>query len=149
MSDTPDPGQPETIVAFDFGLRRIGLAVGQQVTGSANPLGVAANSDSGPDWQRIGAILEEWCPDRLIVGLPGHGDGSPSDISEKVTQFIGELGRFRLPVDAVDERYSSVEARASLKHERSMGMRGRISKEAVDERAAVLIAERWLAGQPE
>lgn len=141
------PGTPETIIAFDFGLRRIGVAVGQQVTNSASPLETVSNSDSGPDWQRISTIVREWRPQRLIVGMPMHADGSPSEIGNTVRAFIDELRRFELPIEAVDERYSSIEAQAALKSQREEGLRGRISKEAIDSAAATFIAERWLKNE--
>lgn len=144
MPDTPDTNHPETIVAFDFGLRRIGVAVGQNITASANPIAVISNSDTGPDWQAISAILSEWRPARLIVGMPLHKDGSPSEMVKHINQFIGELKRFSRPVETVDESYSSLEASELLKSERTLGLRGRINKEAIDSVAAMLIAERWL-----
>jgi len=137
-------GTPETIIAFDFGLRRIGVAVGQQVTYSASPLAVIANGENGPDWQKIDKLVSEWQPDRLIVGMPAHADGSPSEMGDVVNGFIGDLGRFELPVDAVDERYTSVEVEAILRSQRAAGLKGRISKEMIDSGAAMLIAERWL-----
>ena len=141
------PGTPETIISFDFGLRRIGVAVGQQVTLSANPLETVANGANGPDWHRISDIVREWRPDRLVVGMPRHADGSPSEMSDPVRRFIEELGRFELPVEEVDERYSSVEAEAILKTRRAEGIGGRISKEMIDSAAATLIAERWLKNE--
>ena len=139
------PATPETILAFDFGLRRIGAAVGQQVTASANPLAVITNGESGPDWVAIDALVREWQPARIIVGMPAHADGSPSEISKYVNEFISELGRFERPVETEDERYSSLEAEELLKSERAAGLRGRIRKEMIDSAAATLIAERWLA----
>ena len=144
MSGTPEPNPPETVVAFDFGLRRIGVAVGQAVTASANPVAAVRNSDAGPDWQAIAIIVTEWRPSRLIVGMPLHEDGSPSEMGEHIKRFIGALQRFELPVEQVDERYSSLEAGEVLKSERALGLRGRISKEEIDSVAAALIAERWL-----
>ncbi len=141
MPGTPDT--PETIVAFDFGLRRIGVAVGQDVTASANPIAAVRNSASGPDWQAISAIVSEWRPARLIVGLPMLEDGSPSEMSGHIKRFVCELGRFDLPVEQIDERYSSLEANELLKSERALGLRRRINKEAIDSVAAALIAERW------
>jgi putative Holliday junction resolvase len=141
------PGTPETIVAFDFGLRRIGVAVGQQVTHSANPLETIVNCADGPDWERISEIVREWRPDRLIVGMPRHADGSPSEMGDRVRLFVDELGRFDLPVEEVDERYSSVEAGAILKARRAEGIGRRISKEMIDSAAATLIAERWLKNE--
>ena len=142
MPGTPD--SPETIVAFDFGLRRIGVAVGQDVTDSANPVAAIRNSDSGPDWQAIAGIVGEWRPSRLVVGMPLHEDGSPSEMAAHIKAFVAELERFGLPVEQIDERYSSLEAGALLKSERALGLRGRISREEIDSVAAALIAERWL-----
>ena len=138
------PGTPETILAFDFGSRRIGLAVGQQVTESANPRGVVANGDNGPDWDKIEAIVREWRPARLIVGLPLHKDGSDSETTTLVRSFANDLLRFGLTVESVDERYTSVEAQSLLKNARAHGSRGRIRKDMIDSAAATLIAERWL-----
>ena len=134
-----------TILALDFGLRRIGVAVGQSVTGSASPLGVVANRESGADHDAIAALIREWRPTRLVVGMPWHADGSASDIQVPVRAFIDELERHGLPVDTVDERYTSVEAERVLKAARAAGTRGRITKEDIDSAAAVFIAERYLA----
>lgn len=136
---------PETVLAFDFGLRRIGVAVGQTVTGSASPLGIVRNRDAGVDLERIAALIEEWQPAKLIVGLPLNADGSDSDMLDVVTAFIETLSAFALPVETVDERYTSVEAERRLKAARAAGTRGRLSKADVDAAAAVLIAERYLA----
>ena len=138
------PATPETILAFDFGLRRIGVAVGQQVTASANPLGVIHNSENGPDWTAIGELIREWQPARIIVGMPACADGSPAEISKNVEGFINELARFDRPIETEDERYSSLEAGELLKSERALRLRGRIKKGMIDSAAATLIAERWL-----
>ncbi len=145
MPDTPESPGPETILAFDFGRRRIGVAVGQTVTASASPLGIVSNNDAGPDQERIAALIDEWRPARLIVGMPAHADGSASDMQSYINVFIEMLGSFDLPVNTVDERYTSVEAEATLKSARAAGTRGRISRESIDSAAAVLIAERYLA----
>jgi len=149
MPDTPDSGQaiPETILAFDFGLRRIGVAVGQSVTASASPLGVVANSDRGPDFAAISTLIDEWRPSRLIVGLPMHADSQPGEMQAHVEEFVRDLWRYRIKVDTVDERYTSLEAEEALKNARASGSRGRISKEAIDSAAAVFIAERFLTGR--
>lgn len=139
--------QPRTILAFDYGQRRIGVAVGQDVTGSASPIGVVANRDTGVDHEKIAALLAEWRPTQLVVGMPAHADGSPSDIQEFVAGFIEELEPYGLPVETVDERYTSVEAERVLKDARKAGTRGRISKEQIDSAAAVFIAERYLASE--
>ena len=136
---------PATILAFDFGLRRIGVAVGQSITGSASPLGVVANRETGVDQDAIAALIREWRPGLLVVGMPAHSDGSPSELQAPVEAFIEELARYELPVETVDERYTSVEAERVLKEARAGGSRGRISKEDIDSAAAVFIAERYLA----
>ena len=138
------PDTPETILAFDYGARRIGVAVGQQITSSASPLTVIANGARSSVWTTIAKLIDEWRPARLIVGMPSNADGTPAAIGATVTGFMRELERFSLPIDAVDERYTSIEAEALLKAQRQTGQQGRISKEKIDSAAAVLIAERWL-----
>lgn len=146
MPDTPDPAtRPLTLLAFDFGLRRVGVAVGQQVTGSASPVGTALSRDSGPDWALIGRWIGEWRPQLLVVGMPWHADGSQSDMSNAAADFAEALERFGLPVETVDERYTSLEAGEQLRLARAERRRGRIRKGDVDAAAAVMIAERWLA----
>ena len=138
---------PRTILAFDFGLRRIGVAVGQDVTGSASPLGVVANRESGVDHAAIAALVREWRPTTLVVGMPAHADGSPSEMQAPVEAFMKELERYDLPVVAIDERHTSVEAERVLKEARAGGSRGRIRKEDIDSAAAVFIAERYLTSE--
>jgi putative Holliday junction resolvase len=149
MPDTPEAGRPETVLAFDFGLRRIGLAVGQDITMSASPVGTVANSARGPDHREIRRQIREWRPTKLVVGLPLQANGSPSKMQHKVDAFIKELGRYRLPIVTVDERYTSREAEAALKRARAAGRRGQTTKAAIDSAAAVLIAERYLTSRPE
>ncbi len=144
MPDTPDRSRAETILAFDFGLRRIGVAVGQSVTASASPLGVVSNGNTGPDQNRIAAFINEWQPARLIVGMPAHADGSPSEMQSHVRRFIETLEDYKLPINTVDERYTSIEAESTLKNARAAGTRGRITKASIDSAAAVIIAERYL-----
>ncbi len=136
---------PRTIIAFDFGLSRIGVAVGQDITGSASPLGVVANNNGQVDFDAIDHLVREWQPDTLVVGLPLSADGSDSPMLAPVRGFIRRLGRYSLPVETADERYSSREAERALKDARADGRRGRIEKADVDATAAVLIAERYLA----
>ena len=147
MLATPELTAPRTILCFDFGLRRIGVAVGQDVTGSASPLGIVANRDDGVDHERIARLIEEWQPTALVVGMPAHADNSPSEMQTQVEAFVDELARYELPVATVDERYTSVEAERVLKEARAAGRRGRISKEAIDSAAAVFIAERYLSSR--
>ena len=144
---TPNLSQPKTILAFDFGLRRIGVAIGQDVTGSGSPLGVVNNRNEGVDHAAIAAIIKEWRPTGIVVGMPSHIDGSPSEMQKPVESFIKELRRYELDIDTVDERYTSVEAEQALKSARAAGRRGRISKEMIDSAAAVFIAERYLSSE--
>ena len=105
------------------------------------------NRETGADHGKIAAFLAEWQPTQLVVGMPAHADGSRSDVQDHVDAFIKELEVYGLPVETVDERYTSVEAERVLKDARKAGTRGRISKEQVDSAAAVFIAERYLASR--
>ncbi len=141
-------GKPLTALGFDFGLRRIGVAVGSTLTGSARGLAVVEHGDKAPDWIAIAALIDEWHPDLVVVGVPYNMDGSPSDLTPRAERFARQLaGRLGLRVETVDERLSSREAEASLKAERRDGRRSRpVDAGAVDMRAAAIILERWLAG---
>lgn len=138
---------PDTILAFDYGLRRIGVAVGQDVTSSASPVGIVKNGDNGVDHDRIRALISEWHPTLLVVGMPAHADGTSGSMTAAVEAFIGELAQHGLPIRTIDERYSSLEAGEALKSARRNGSRGRITKPEIDAAAAVVIAERYLAGR--
>ncbi len=148
MPGTPDSHlRPETVLAFDFGLRRIGVAVGQQVTQSASALDTVSNGAGGPDWARIDHLIKEWQPSRLIVGMPQTADGKPPALLEPIREFCVCLSRYQRPIETVDERYSSQAASEQLIAARRDGRRKRISKGEIDAAAAACIAERWLAGK--
>lgn len=148
MPATPEaPTSSLTLLSFDFGRRRIGVAVGQRITESASPVGTAGNND-GPDWRQIGRWIAEWQPDALVVGMPFNADGSRPALADDVDAFIDALARFELPIYQIDERYSSLEAEEKLRDARAAGARGRIRKASVDAAAAVLIAERWMREAP-
>ncbi len=135
------------MLAFDFGLRRIGVAIGQDITGSASPVGVIRNSENGIDFEAISALFEEWQPTEIVVGMPTHADGSRSEMQDHVDAFIEELARYEVAVHTVDERYTSTEAERLLKNARASGSIGRISKSMIDSAAAVFIAERYLSSR--
>ena len=97
------------------------------------------------DHEQIRAIIAEWHPTRLVVGMPTHADGSPGAMTAAVEVFIDELAQYELPISTIDERYSSLEAEQALINARKQGSRGRISKQDIDAAAAVFIAERYLA----
>lgn len=134
------PEQQLTVLGFDFGLKRIGVAVGNALLGSATPLTVLPAHDGAPDWSRIHALREEWQPDRLLVGLPLNMDGSESDLSARARRFANRLnGRLGLPVELVDERLTSFAARGEL-----LAGGQRRGKPPLDALAASLIVESWL-----
>lgn len=147
MPATPDSPLAETVLAFDFGLRRIGIAVGQRITGTASAVATVANRADGPDWGRIDELVREWQPQRLIVGLPSTADGKPGPLAAHIEDFCTALGRYSLPLETVDERLSSREAGDRLRASRQQGARRRLSRGTVDAAAAAVIAERWLAAQ--
>lgn len=128
-ADPPDP--PRSFLAFDFGLKRVGVASGNSLTGTAQPLRtVAAEGDAR--FLLIGKLIEEWRPDALVVGVPFHPDGAEHENTVRARRFARQLqGRFRLPVHEVDERYTTTEARAA-------GARD------ADAAAACLILEQFL-----
>jgi putative Holliday junction resolvase len=142
-------GAPHSVIAFDFGLKRIGIAAGDTLTCTAAPRPAAAVTRTGPDWARIGLELAALHPKLVIVGAPYNVDGSPGALAQAARRFAAELEhRFGLPVDMVDERWSSLEASAALKAQRASGeRRRRIRREELDSAAAAVILERWLRGE--
>ena len=130
-----------TLLSFDFGTKSIGVAIGQQLTGTARPLTAIKAQDGTPDWNLIEALLKEWQPDRVIVGLPLNMDGTEQPLTARARKFANRIhGRFGVQVDLHDERLSTVEARAEL-FERG-GFRA-LSKGSVDSLSAVIILESW------
>ena len=140
---------PGAALAFDFGLRRIGVASGHTLTQSAAPLATVANGAQGPDWQAIATLVNDYKPAVLVVGNPYNADGTPGTLSAAVTRFAAELaGRLKLPVARVDERWSSREASEELKERRATGTRRRrVQRADIDSAAAAIILERWLRGE--
>jgi putative Holliday junction resolvase len=136
--------KPITALGFDFGLRRIGVAVGQSLTQTAGGLSIIPAHDGEPEWPAIERLATEWHPQALVVGIPYNADGSEQPITEQARVFAQTLGdRLGLPVYLVDERLSSHEAETELKAERQAGRR-RLRKGDIDSRAARLILESWL-----
>jgi putative Holliday junction resolvase len=125
----------QTLLGFDFGRQRIGVATGQTITGTATALATLESRDGRPDWDSITDLVRTWQPDALVVGLPLHADGSDSAITAAARHFIRQLeGRYRLPVYGMDERLSSHAAAGSHDTQR----RG------VDAAAARIILQDWL-----
>lgn len=154
MSDADPVGgrpaaAPATLLGFDFGRRRIGVAVGETLTGTARALRTVAARDGEPDWEAVSELIHTWRPDALVVGVPLHLDGAPQPMTAAAQRFARRLeGRYRLPVHRVDERLSSDEARRELA---ARGIAGRAARGRVDPVAARLILETWFnrtAGGP-
>jgi putative Holliday junction resolvase len=148
-SSGPLRAAPRVVLAFDFGRRRIGAACGDTISRTAAPLDAVAVGSSGLRWEAIDALLREWQPALIVVGLPYNVDGSDSTMTSAAREFAAELERrCRLPVVLVDERYSSREAEARLKSAREAGLRRRrVAKADVDAAAACVILERWFTEQ--
>ncbi|MGJ9417017.1 Holliday junction resolvase RuvX [Massilia sp. CMS3.1] len=121
----------DIVFGFDFGIKRIGIAMGNTLTKQAQPLTVLNAIDNATRFTTIGALIAEWRPARLIVGEPRHHDGAEHDMTLRARRFANQLhGRFDLPVELVDERYSSVVIRAK---------RGEI----IDAKAAAIILQQY------
>ena len=141
----PTPTTARVVLAFDYGLRRIGVACGDTISRSASPLQAVAAGPSGPRWEQIGALLRDWQPNLAVVGLPYNVDGSETGMAAAARGFAAQLReRYAIEVALVDERYSSQEAGARLKSARESGLRRRrIGKADIDAAAACVILERW------
>lgn len=140
--------QASTLLAFDVGARRIGVAVGNTISMSAREVGVLDVFDAGPDWPVLDRWMREWRPDGLVVGDPATIDGGDQPIRQRARGFARELRkRYGLPVEQVDERTSSIEAAQRFAAGRAAGARKRHQAASLDALAAVIILERWL-GEP-
>lgn len=139
----------QTVLAFDFGFKRIGIAAGDTLTATAAPRPAVAVHQHKPDWDAIAREVRMLSPGLLVVGAPYNADGTPGTLAPAASRFAAELEqRFGLPVNRVDERWSSLEATAALKAQRSSGERKRrVRKEDIDSAAAAVILERWLMGE--
>lgn len=128
-------------LAFDFGLQRIGVAVGESLVGSARGLCTISAADNTSRFNSIEKLIREWQPVRMVVGLPLASDGSEHDMTARCRRFANQLhGRFALPVDLVDERYTSVEAEDEL---RQRGMAWKKRKPLLDAGAARIILQSY------
>ncbi len=150
MPDTPLPrcwqeqGKPQGVaLGFDYGTKKIGVAVGQLLTRSASPLAVLYRVKDEIDWESLSKLIQQWRPFALVVGLPLHMDGKTQWITLEATHFARALqDRFSVPVYVADERLTSAEARAQIFE--SGGYKA-LKKTAIDSLAAKLILEQWLA----
>lgn len=132
----------QTVLAFDFGMKSIGVAIGQKITQTASPLAALNARDGIPDWSLITKLIDEWKPDAILVGLPLNMDGSEQDITNNVKRFAGRLQhKTKRKVYLHDERLSTVDAKAKLFE---LGGYKKLSKGKIDSVSACLIYESWL-----
>jgi putative Holliday junction resolvase len=143
-------GPTGTVLGFDYGTRRIGIAVGQRRTGSASGIAVVANHGNHPDWPAIERAIGDWRPDALIVGLPLDLDGREQPMSAAARGFARALSRRTgLPVLLHDERLTSVEAEARFAAARRRGQRRARDAARLDAVAAEILVESWLESTPD
>jgi len=140
----PEAGN-RRVMAFDFGTRRIGVATGQELLGSGEPLTMIPARDGIPDWSAVEALLREWRPDLVLVGLPLNMDDTENEMCARARKFGKRIhGRFHVPVEMVDERLTSFEAKGEVM---ARGGSRDFGRHGVDDRAAVLILETWFREQ--
>lgn len=136
-----------TLMGFDFGTKRIGIAIGQEVTGTVNPLTTVTAIKHKPDWDSISKIIAEWQPDLLVVGLPLHMDGTEQAMTQSARRFSNQLnGRYQIPVALMDERLSSDEAESILSEQTQSKSRSVFHDKAqIDMISAQLILQSWMS----
>ena len=138
---TPAAPPAATVLAFDFGTRRIGIAVGNTLLRVARPLATIDRDRVDERFAAIAAIIAEWQPSRLIVGVPTHADGTPHAMTDRARNFARKLGgRVRLPVSEVDERWTTLAAKDQLAADGIGGQRARAERDQV---AAQIILQSW------
>ena len=131
-----------SVLAFDFGLVQIGVAVGNTLLRTTQPLAILRAKAGIPDWQALEQLVQDWQPDLLLVGDPLNMDGSDSELCERARKFARRLhGRLGLPVTMVDERLTSFEAKQVS---REQGHRGDYKRRPIDSQAAELVLQSWL-----
>ncbi len=138
-----DSAKARTLLGFDYGLKRIGVAVGQELTGTASALLTVRANDGKPDWDAISKLIGQWQPDEVVVGLPLNMDGSFHELSYRAQRFGNQLhGRYNLPAHFMDERLSSLDAERELK-----GKSRKVQAADIDKVAAKIILKSWLMAQ--
>ncbi|WP_316678912.1 Holliday junction resolvase RuvX [uncultured Tolumonas sp.] len=131
-----------SLMGFDFGTRSIGIATGQEITGTASPLTSLKANDGIPDWSQLEKLLKEWQPDLLVVGLPLNMDGTEQEMTVRARKFGQRLhGRFGFQVEFKDERLTTTDAKARLFEH---GGYKALGKSRVDAVSAQLILESWM-----
>jgi putative Holliday junction resolvase len=138
-----------TVLAFDYGLKRIGVAVGNVLTATAEPLQVLRARQGEPEWTEIDRCIAAWHPSILVVGVPYNMDGTVGGLTERARSFAAALGsRSGLAVEMIDERLSSREAEETLRQKRRDGsLARRVRREDIDMGAACVLLQQWLEGR--
>lgn len=132
----------QTLLAFDYGKKRIGVAVGQCISCTASPVDTVPADNGKPAWEKIQQLLDQWKPNALVVGIPSNMDGSEHEMTRAARRFGNQLnGRYNLPVHTVDERLTSIEAEHILS---GRGLSIKQKKRDLDRVAAQLILQSWL-----
>ncbi len=134
--------KPVTVMSFDYGTEKIGIAIGQSISSTAEPLTIIRAKDGIPNWSKITGLIESWRPNYFVVGLPYNLDGSDSKLLQRVLKFAQRLnGRFNIPTFGVDERLSSKAAAEKLK----AGNPKNCIRKEIDDVAAQIILETWFS----
>lgn len=139
---------PGYILAFDYGLKRIGVAIGNTLTVTASPLQTLTQSAKGLNWELVDQIIQEWEPDSLLLGIPEAETASGKSLCKKIKKFGQQLQtRYDLPLAYIDEQYTSAAAESALKNARQSGQRKRIQKSEIDQQAAAIMLTQWFNEQ--
>lgn len=134
-----------SVLGFDFGTKSIGVAIGQAITASARPLTSLKANDGIPKWEEIAALIEEWQPDIVVVGLPLNMDGTEQEMTQRARKFANRInGRFGIKIATQDERLTTADAKARLFE---FGGYKALTKGQVDSMSAVLIIESYFENQ--
>jgi putative Holliday junction resolvase len=137
--------QSRTVLGFDFGTKSIGVAVGQEVTGTATPLNAVKAVDGIPNWDSVAKVFDEWQPNIVIVGLPLNMDGTYQQVTYSAKKFSNRLhAKFKKPVETWDERLTTADARAQLFE---LGGFKKLDKGKVDSVSACIIVQSWMEQQ--
>ncbi|CUB05449.1 Holliday junction resolvase RuvX [Marinomonas fungiae] len=145
LQTSTNPNTAIAVLGFDFGTTRIGVAIGQSLTGQGRPLAPLKANDGIPNWDTISALVEEWQPDAFVVGLPLNMDGSENEMCQRARKFAKRLhGRYNRPYHMMDERLSSYEAKGQVI---AQGGNRNFKENSVDGLAAQMILESWFAQQ--
>lgn len=135
----------QTVLAVDFGTSSIGFAIGQSLTGTAQPINAVKAKDGTPSWEAISLIINHWQPDLVVVGLPLNMDGTEQEMTHRAKKFANRIhGRYGLPVTMHDERLTTADAKSQLF---SAGGYKKLKKELIDSMSAVVILESWFENQ--